>query len=93
VIFQNPATVPPSWLNLGGRPTEICPYRGLFAFREEDAPFFFGREAFTNIRWLPLLDHREVVNPQWYSLVWFPNCAMVTGILCLSDQVIDPSTP
>jgi len=25
----------------------ICPYRGLRAFREEDAPFFFGREAFT----------------------------------------------
>ncbi len=25
----------------------LCPYRGLFAFREEDAPFFFGREAFT----------------------------------------------
>ena len=24
-----------------------CPYRGLFAFREEDAPFFFGRETFT----------------------------------------------
>lgn len=24
------------------------PYRGLFAFREEDAPYFFGREAFTN---------------------------------------------
>ncbi|MBN1249934.1 MAG: PD40 domain-containing protein, partial [Anaerolineae bacterium] len=23
-----------------------CPYRGLSAFREEDAPFFFGREAF-----------------------------------------------
>lgn len=23
----------------------ICPYRGLFYFREEDAPFFFGREA------------------------------------------------
>src|SRR5215469_15105249 len=23
----------------------ICPYRGLFHFREEDAPFFFGREA------------------------------------------------
>ncbi len=22
----------------------ICPYRGLYAFREEDAPFFFGRE-------------------------------------------------
>ena len=24
-----------------------CPYRGLAAFQEEDAPFFFGREAFT----------------------------------------------
>ncbi|MCI0399447.1 MAG: protein kinase, partial [Chloroflexi bacterium] len=24
------------------------PYRGLYAFREEDAPFFFGREAFTD---------------------------------------------
>jgi len=23
-----------------------CPYRGLAAFREEDAPFFFGREGF-----------------------------------------------
>ncbi len=25
------------------------PYRGLFAFKEEDAPFFFGREAFTEM--------------------------------------------
>ncbi|MFN2196646.1 MAG: BTAD domain-containing putative transcriptional regulator, partial [Anaerolineales bacterium] len=24
-----------------------CPYRGLAAFREQDAPFFFGREMFT----------------------------------------------
>jgi len=24
-----------------------CPYRGLFAFREQDARFFFGREAYT----------------------------------------------
>ena len=24
-----------------------CPYRGLFAFREQDAQYFFGREAFT----------------------------------------------
>jgi hypothetical protein len=30
-------------------PREIgaCPYRGLAAFREQDAPFFFGREDFT----------------------------------------------
>jgi YD repeat-containing protein len=27
--------------------SSICPYRGLRYFREEDAPFFCGREAFT----------------------------------------------
>ena len=26
----------------------VCPYRGLRFFREEDAAFFFGRDAFTN---------------------------------------------
>jgi hypothetical protein len=26
----------------------VCPYRGLEVFREEDAAFFFGREAFTD---------------------------------------------
>ena len=25
----------------------VCPYRGLYKFREEDAPVFYGREAFT----------------------------------------------
>ncbi|NJR76631.1 MAG: CHAT domain-containing protein, partial [Scytonema sp. CRU_2_7] len=45
VICQNPAVEPPSWLKLGGVPP--CPYRGLFAFREEDAHLFFGREQFT----------------------------------------------
>ena len=49
VIFQNPGAVPPMWQDLGRRPTEICPYRGLFAFREEDAPFFYGRDAFTQM--------------------------------------------
>ena len=36
--------------NAGSSAPEItdapCPYRGLHAFREEDAPFFFGREVF-----------------------------------------------
>jgi WD40 repeat protein len=45
VICQNPAVEPPTWLKLGGIPP--CPYRGLFAFREEDAHLFFGREEFT----------------------------------------------
>ncbi|MBD1929925.1 PD40 domain-containing protein [Trichocoleus sp. FACHB-90] len=48
-IFQNPAVVPPMWQDLGRRPTKVCPYRGLFAFREEDAPFFYGRDAFTKM--------------------------------------------
>jgi energy-coupling factor transporter ATP-binding protein EcfA2 len=55
VICQNPAEMPPTWQGLGGICANIgqdailtCPYRGLFAFREEDAPFFFGREVFTN---------------------------------------------
>jgi WD40 repeat protein/DNA-binding SARP family transcriptional activator len=29
------------------RTVGACPYRGLSAFREVDAPFFFGRESFT----------------------------------------------
>ncbi|MBD2681580.1 MULTISPECIES: CHAT domain-containing protein [Nostoc] len=49
VICQNTGATPPSWLDLGRRPTEISPYRGLFAFREEDAEFFFGRESFTQM--------------------------------------------
>ncbi|WP_460204657.1 nSTAND1 domain-containing NTPase [Scytonema sp. NUACC21] len=49
VIFQNPAIMSSTWQDLGRRPTRECPYRGLFAFREEDAPFFFGREAFSEI--------------------------------------------
>ena len=45
VICQNPALETPTWLQLGGIPP--CPYRGLFAFREEDSHLFFGREKFT----------------------------------------------
>ena len=44
VICQNPAEVPLRWSQLGG--ISPCPYRGLAAFRQEDAEFFFGREAF-----------------------------------------------
>ena len=29
-------------------PVALCPYRGLRAFREEDAALFFGRDAFTD---------------------------------------------
>jgi len=45
VICQNLAVEPPTWLQLGGMPP--CPYRGLFAFQEKDAAFFFGREQVT----------------------------------------------
>ncbi|CAA9541206.1 MAG: High-affnity carbon uptake protein Hat/HatR [uncultured Thermomicrobiales bacterium] len=36
------------WALPGDPSAPHCPYRGLFAFREEDARFFFGREAFTD---------------------------------------------
>ena len=45
VICQNPALEPLTWLQLGGGAP--CPYRSLEAFREEDAPFFNGRESIT----------------------------------------------
>jgi energy-coupling factor transporter ATP-binding protein EcfA2 len=37
-----------AWPELGERTSPPCPYRGLFAFREQDAPLFFGREVFIN---------------------------------------------
>jgi len=43
VLCQNPAVESINWVNLGGKPA--CPYRGLFAFREEDGDIFFGRET------------------------------------------------
>jgi energy-coupling factor transporter ATP-binding protein EcfA2 len=45
VLVQNPAEVPPFWQDLGRRPTNICPYKGLSAFRSQDAQFFFGRDT------------------------------------------------
>jgi uncharacterized protein YjbI with pentapeptide repeats len=43
VIVQNQLEMPPTWQSLG---VTRSPYRGLMAFREEDADNFFGREAF-----------------------------------------------
>ncbi|MEG5066693.1 trypsin-like peptidase domain-containing protein [Microcoleus sp. B3-A4] len=36
-----------AWSDLREQAIPACPYRGLSAFREEDAQFFFGRENFT----------------------------------------------
>jgi len=36
-----------AWPQLATWAIPPCPYRGLLAFREQDAPFFFGRETFT----------------------------------------------
>ena len=41
-------TLPPEGARLP-RPVGACPYRGLSAFREADAPFYCGREAFVNL--------------------------------------------
>lgn len=42
ILCQNPAVRSLTWLDLGG--ISPCPYRGLFAFQEQDAEVFFGRE-------------------------------------------------
>ncbi|MCS6909066.1 MAG: protein kinase [Anaerolineales bacterium] len=45
---QDFAETPPlTMVTLAASPPP-CPYRGLFAFQEDDAPFFFGREDFTD---------------------------------------------
>lgn len=41
------ALTPPITPTLAPAPP-LCPYRGLFAFQEEDAAFFYGREEFTD---------------------------------------------
>jgi WD40 repeat protein/DNA-binding SARP family transcriptional activator len=46
--LEEPARVPSPAAVPGREPRLVgdCPYQGLAAFREEDAPFFFGREDF-----------------------------------------------
>lgn len=49
ILTQNPTTLMKGWHELG-RPlvnANACPYRGLLAFQEADAPFFRGRERLT----------------------------------------------
>lgn len=41
----NEAAAPAFKSPAAGRSIPPCPYRGLYAFREEDASFFFGRDA------------------------------------------------
>jgi tetratricopeptide (TPR) repeat protein len=41
--------------------TALCPFRGLNAFREEDVPLFFGREAFSEKLLAQILKHDLVV--------------------------------
>ncbi len=53
------------WPELGEFSIPPCPYKGLLAFREKDAPFFFGRDVFVEraaeaLRRQPLL---AVVGP------------------------------
>jgi WD40 repeat protein/DNA-binding SARP family transcriptional activator len=45
--LERPPGAPPRLPEREHRPLGECPYRGLAAFREADAPFFFGREEFT----------------------------------------------
>ncbi|MEO0967398.1 MAG: CHAT domain-containing protein [Cyanobacteria bacterium J06639_18] len=48
VICKNSLDAPPNWEDLGGLTGKLpdCPYKGLSAFQEEDAKYFFGRDHF-----------------------------------------------
>ncbi|RUS95302.1 hypothetical protein DSM106972_090780 [Dulcicalothrix desertica PCC 7102] len=48
IICQNTVEPPPLWSDLGGLTGVLPdnPYRGLSAFQESDAPFYFGRDKF-----------------------------------------------
>ncbi|GJD19152.1 WD-repeat protein [Rivularia sp. IAM M-261] len=48
IICQNTNEPPPFWSDLGGLTGELPdnPYKGLAAFRESDAKFYFGRDKF-----------------------------------------------
>ncbi len=45
IIVQNLLATPPTWQSMGT--VTNCPYKGLAAFKEEDAPYFYGRETVT----------------------------------------------
>ncbi|NET13913.1 MAG: CHAT domain-containing protein [Okeania sp. SIO1H6] len=47
VLCQNPAEIPPRWLELGGK-IQMSPYKGLSSFTENDTEIFFGRKVLTN---------------------------------------------
>ncbi|MGH9628346.1 MAG: helix-turn-helix domain-containing protein, partial [Bryobacteraceae bacterium] len=49
-----------SSLNNPGRDIPLCPYRGLLAFREEDAEIFFGRESLIELL-KEKLEHKHIV--------------------------------
>ena len=48
IICKNSLDAPVKWEDLGGLTGKLpdCPYKGLSAFMEEDAEYFFGREQF-----------------------------------------------
>jgi WD40 repeat protein len=59
--FMIPAGVlTAAWPDLERQTLPPCPYRGLYAFREEDHEVFFGREDLEN-QLVELLDHQPLV--------------------------------
>ena len=48
IVCKNTSDLPPSWEDLGGLTGKLpdSPYKGLSAFKKEDAAIFFGRDRF-----------------------------------------------
>ncbi|NPA06766.1 MAG: trypsin-like peptidase domain-containing protein, partial [Chloroflexi bacterium] len=49
------------WPHLAWEARPANPYRGLFFFREQDAPFFFGRERFVDEELFPAVQQHNFV--------------------------------
>ncbi len=70
------ARLPPEGARLA-RQVGACPYRGLAAFREADAPFYCGREAF--VGQLEQAVRRQAVDGGDRRLLWL---GQVVGAVC-----------
>ncbi|HRQ59707.1 MAG TPA: TIR domain-containing protein [Azoarcus taiwanensis] len=58
--IRRQALAPEDRLNAAAFRADVCPYRGLRPFREEDAEFFFGRETYTG-KLIEAVEHTALV--------------------------------
>ncbi|MCB0166335.1 MAG: protein kinase, partial [Anaerolineae bacterium] len=76
-------------------PPPACPYRGLFAFFEEDAPYFFGREIFTQSL-VEAVQHRglvAVIGPSGSGKSSVVQAGLVARLGNNKDELMNSASP